>query len=437
VVARAKRFERLEVQVDRMRVMVLGSGAREHALAWRLRQDEADVLVAPGNAGSGAAARSIALDPMDSAAVVRAARDESVDLVVVGPEAPLTAGIVDALEAAGIAAFGPNRAAAELEGSKVHSKRFMARHSIPTAAFEVFDDFGRARDYVRAAGRPLVIKADGLCAGKGVVVASHEREAIDALERMMRERVFGDAGATVVIEDTLVGQEVSYHVVSDGSRYVALAPAQDHKRAFDDDKGPNTGGMGAYSPPPVVDAALEKRILAEIVEPTLAGMASEGTPFRGVLFVGLMIANGTPTVLEYNVRFGDPECECLVTRLGGSLAELLRRSAQGELADYAPRWLAPASMAVVLASKGYPGEYERGQRIRGLAEANNVEGATVFHAGTAFEDGAYVTSGGRVLTVTAIGSTIDECAERAYRAADLIQFEGKHYRRDIGRRARA
>jgi phosphoribosylamine--glycine ligase len=416
--------------------MVLGSGAREHALAWRLRQDEAEVFVAPGNAGSSATAKSLAIDPMNVEAVVRAAIDHQIDLVVVGPEAPLVAGVADALAAANIAVFGPSKAAAMLEGSKVHSKRFMARHSIPTARFEVFEDFDLARAYVVAAQRPLVVKADGLAAGKGVVVAADDREAIRALEQMMQDRVFGDAGARVVIEEMLAGEEVSYHVISDGTRYVALAPAQDHKRAFDDDKGPNTGGMGAYSPPPIVDAALEKKILSRVVEPTLTGMQAEGTPFRGVLFVGLMVSGGEPTVLEYNVRFGDPECECIVTRLGGNLSQLLLDAARGELSGAPPRWLAPASMAVVLASKGYPAEYERGKRIRGIAEANTVEGASVFHAGTAFEDGAYVTNGGRVVTVTAIGSTIDECSERAYRAADLVQFEGKHYRRDIGHRAR-
>ncbi len=426
-----------------MRVLVVGGGAREHALAWRLNQDEAvrEVLVAPGNAGTTALATNRALPSLGSDASVRAltelATREAVDLVVVGPEAPLVAGAVDALEAAGILAFGPSRGAARLEGSKSFSKHFMKRHGIPTAAFEVFSDADAAKAYLDGGEGPIVVKADGLAAGKGVTVAADRDEAKVAVERMMTERAFGEAGAEVVVEETLRGQEVSFHVVSDGERYVALAPAQDHKRAFDGDQGPNTGGMGAYSPPPIVDAAMEARICAEIVEPTLRGMRNEGCPFRGALFVGLMIGEEGPRVLEYNVRFGDPECECLMLRLGGSFAELLVGGARGDLRGYEPTWRAAAAMAVVLASGGYPGPYPKGHPISGLAPANAVDGVHVFHAGTALDGETYRTAGGRVLAVTASGDSVEMAAERAYRAADLIVFDGKQHRRDIGYLGRA
>ncbi len=421
-----------------MRVMVVGSGAREHALAWRIAKDSRvrEVICAPGNAGTSTVARNLDVGT-DVDSIVRAARSEKVDLVVVGPEAPLVEGAVDALEEAGIAAFGPSRFAARLEGSKVFSKELMARHGIPTAGFRVFDEADAAEDYLREVGRPMVVKADGLAAGKGVVVASNVDEGVEAVDLIMRKRAFGSAGDRVVVEELLRGDEVSYHVVSDGSRYVALAPAQDHKRAFDGDRGPNTGGMGAYSPPPVVDVAVERKILERVVEPTLAGMAEEGQPFRGALFVGLMVHEGEPQVLEYNVRFGDPECESIMTRWQGDVLPLLEGSARGDLGELEPRWEAPCSLCVVLASGGYPGSYEKGKAITGLDEAAAVEGVTVFHAGTRREGDRFVTAGGRVLTVTAVGDTVDQAAERAYRAADRIEFEGKHLRRDIGWRARS
>jgi phosphoribosylamine--glycine ligase len=348
----------------------------------------------------------------------------------------LVDGAIDALAAAGIEAFGPPRFQAQLEGSKIFSKEFMARHGVPTAGFAIFSDADEAEAYVRAAGRPLVVKADGLAAGKGVTVAKDADEAADAIDRIMRQREFGGAGARVLIEECLVGEEVSFHVVCDGERYVALAPAQDHKRAFDGDQGPNTGGMGAYSPPPVVSAEVERKILTRVVEPTLAGMRAEGHPFRGALFVGVMVVDGEPLVLEYNTRFGDPECESMMMRWSGSILPLLQGSARGDLRGVTPAWDAPTSLCVVLASGGYPGAYETGKVIHGLEAAAAVEGVTVFHAGTTERDGAIVTNGGRVLTVTAIGRTLDEAAERAYRAADAITFEGKMLRRDIGWRAR-
>jgi len=421
-----------------MRIFIVGGGAREHALAWRLAQDpEVEVIGAPGNAGIAAIGRNVDIDPTDTDRVVAVAKQESVDLAVVGPEAPLVAGVVDALLANGIDAFGPDREAAQLEGSKIFSKEFMARHDIPTAGFRVFDDPDAATRYIEAADRPLVVKADGLAAGKGVIVASTAAEAIAGVDRIMRDRAFGDAGDRVLIEECLVGQEVSYHVVADGERFIPLAPAQDHKRAFDGDEGPNTGGMGAYSPPPVVTPEVEQRILDRVVEPTLAGMASEGRPFRGALFVGLMIVEGEPRVLEYNVRFGDPECQTLVTRWGGSILPLIRGSAQGNFGDLSPQWEAPASLCVVLASGGYPGSYVKGKLITGLEAAAALPHVTVFHAGTRLEGDSVVTSGGRVLSVTAIGANIDEAAARAYEAAAKIDFEGKQLRQDIGWRARS
>jgi phosphoribosylamine--glycine ligase len=420
-----------------MRILIVGAGAREHALGWRLSQDAGvEVIGAPGNAGLAAIGRTTPVDPTNADDVVALAKKESADLVVVGPEAPLVAGVVDALREHGIDAFGPDREAARLEGSKSFSKEFMARHEIPTAGFAVFDDADSASRYIEDAQRPLVVKADGLAAGKGVIVASDASEALAGLDRIMRERAFGDAGDRVVIEECLVGQEVSYHVVSDGQRFVPLAPAQDHKRAFDGDRGPNTGGMGAYSPPPVVTPEVERKILERVIEPTLAGMANEGRPFRGALFVGLMIVDGEPLVLEYNTRFGDPECQTLVTRWKGSIMPLIAGSAKGDFGGLAPEWEAPASLCVVLASGGYPGSYEKGKVIRGLDAASSLDRVTVFHAGTALDGDDVVTAGGRVLSVTAIGETIDEAADLAYEAAAKIDFEGKQLRQDIGWRAR-
>jgi phosphoribosylamine--glycine ligase len=420
-----------------MKVLVIGSGAREHSLAWKLSQDaHVEVFVAPGNAGMSAVAQRCPLRAITPETIVALAREIGATFVIVGPEAPLVDGAIDALAAAGIEAFGPERFQAQLEGSKIFSKEFMARHGVPTAGFAIFSDADEAEAYVRAAGRPLVVKADGLAAGKGVTVAKDADEAADAIDRIMRKREFGGAGARVLIEECLVGEEVSFHVVCDGERYVALAPAQDHKRAFDGDQGPNTGGMGAYSPPPVVTAEVEQKILERVVEPTLAGMRAEGHPFRGALFVGVMVVDGEPLVLEYNTRFGDPECESMMMRWSGSVLPLLQGSARGDLRGVTPAWDAPTSLCVVLASGGYPGAYETGKVIHGLEAAAAVEGVTVFHAGTTERDGAIVTNGGRVLTVTAIGGTLDEAAERAYRAADAITFEGKMLRRDIGWRAR-
>jgi phosphoribosylamine--glycine ligase len=426
--------------MNHKKILIVGSGAREHALAWKLLESPRvrEVIVAPGNAGIAGIARCVSIAADDVAALVELARREGVDLVIVGPEAPLVVGLTDALRAVGIAAFGPSREAARLEGSKAFAKEIMREAGVPTAGFAVFDDADAAEAYVRGAGRPLVVKADGLCAGKGVVVAKDTDEALEAVRAMMRERIHGDAGARVVIEECLVGPEVSYHVVSDGARYVPLAAAQDHKRLLEGDLGPNTGGMGAYSPPPVVTAEIEQAILTRVVEPVLATMRARGTPFSGALFVGVMVVEGAPQVLEFNVRFGDPETEVLMARWKGDVLGLFESSAHGDLTGVVPAWGAPHALAVVLAAHGYPASPRKGDRIEGLEAVADEPGVVAFHAGTrASKDGSAVeTAGGRVLTVTATGSTLDEAAVRAYRACDRIRFEGKQLRRDIGWQAR-
>ncbi|MDQ3036329.1 MAG: phosphoribosylamine--glycine ligase [Myxococcota bacterium] len=422
-----------------MKVLVVGAGGREHAIAWKLAQSArvTEVVVAPGNAGIAQVARCVAVAIEDVDAIVALAQREQVGLVVVGPEAPLTIGVADALRAAGIATFGPGAEAAQLEGSKVFAKERMAEAGIPTAAFRVFDDADAAEAYVRDAKRPLVVKADGLASGKGVIVAATTDEALAAIQTIMRDRAFGDAGARVVIEEVLRGPEVSYHVVCDGTRYVALAAAQDHKRLADGDQGPNTGGMGAYSPPPPVTPEIEAQILSRIVEPTLATMRARGTPLSGALFVGVMIVDGAPMVLEYNVRFGDPETEVLMARWKGDALPLFLGAASGDLSGVEATWDAPAALCVVLAAADYPGAPRKGDVIDGLADAASLPGVQVFHAGTTRHGDRVVTTGGRVLAVTAIGDDVDDAAARAYAAVDRIRFAGAQHRRDIGWQARA
>jgi phosphoribosylamine--glycine ligase len=423
-------------------ILVLGSGGREHALCWKLSRSASvtSVLAAPGSDGI---AREAACFPAvaagDADGVVALARRERVDLVVVGPEDPLAAGITDRLRAQGIATFGPSAAAARLESSKAFAKDFMRRHRIPTAGHAVFDDLAAARDHVRARGGPCVVKADGLAAGKGVAVCDGPEAAERALLEMMGERRFGAAGARVVVEDRLVGEEASYYALCDGVAVVPLAAAQDHKRVLDGDRGENTGGMGAYSPAPVFTDAVEKRVLEEIVHPTVRGMAAEGHPFQGVLFVGLMIApDGAPRVIEFNVRFGDPETQPLLVRLDADLAALLDGAARGRLGSApAPAWR-DAAVCVVLASGGYPREYPTGIAITGIEDAERDPDVVVFHAGTRrAPDGGFVTAGGRVLGVTARGADVGEAQRRAYAACDRIRFDGMHLRRDIAARALA
>jgi phosphoribosylamine--glycine ligase len=414
------------------RILIVGSGAREHALATALRDH--DLVIAPGNGGTATIGRNVDVAITDVAALVALAESERVDLVVVGPEAPLTLGLVDALAERSIPAFGPSRAAARLEGSKAFMKEFLRRHDIPTAAFAVFDDAEKAKTYVREAGRPLVVKADGLCAGKGVVVATSADEALEAIDRMMVTREFGDAGARVVIEEILPGEEASFHVVCDGTRGIALVAAQDHKRVFDGDRGPNTGGMGAYAPAPVVTSAVHDEVMRTVVEPTLRGMAAEGTPFRGVLFVGLMIEAGRPRVLEFNVRFGDPETTVLVPMLDGDWLALLEGAARGDLSTVSARTKRGAALAVVMAAEHYPAKPTTGDRIEGL-DAPLTEGAFVFHAGTTKNGDAVVTSGGRVLAVGAYASSFESARTLAYETVSRITWRGEHHRADIGHRA--
>ena len=421
-----------------MRVMVIGSGGREHALALRLKASAqvSEVVCAPGNGGTARVGRNLPLNVEDPSAAVALAQREQIDFVVVGPEAPLVAGVVDALTAAGILAYGPNKACAQLEGSKSFSKAFMQRHGVPTAEYAEFEDAAAARAFVEKSGRAWVVKADGLAAGKGVVVAADVAETLDAIDRMLSAREFGAAGARVVLEERLFGQEVSYHVVIDGKRAVPLAAAQDHKRIGDGDRGPNTGGMGAYSPPPVVTPEVEQRILREVVEPTVRGFAADGLDFRGTLFIGLMIEAGAPRVLEYNVRFGDPECEVLMARYSGDILPLLLGAARGDLSGVQLRWDTPVALGVVIAAPGYPGPIQQGLPINGVEQAERVPGVQVVHAGTRLQNDRLETSGGRVLCVTATGTDIDEVAERAYRAVGELKFEGMQYRRDIGHHAR-
>ena len=396
-----------------MNILLLGSGGREHALAWKMAASPLtdQLFCAPGNAGIAREAKCVALDIADHAAVIAFCRKNGVDFVVVGPEAPLCAGIVDDLEAAGIKAFGPSRAAAQLEGSKGFTKDLCRANGIPTAAYERFVDAAAAKAYARSRGAPLVVKADGLAAGKGVVVAETLAEAEAAIDMMLGGGL-GDAGAELVIEEFLDGEEASFFALCDGTTAIPLASAQDHKRAFDGDKGPNTGGMGAYSPAPVVDAAMSARVMDEIVLPTLAAMRAMGAPYKGVLFAGLMLTAQGPKLIEYNVRFGDPECQVLMLRLMSDLVPALLASRDGMLRSLDLRWYPQAALTVVMAARGYPGPYAKGSVIEGLDDAAAVEGVEIFHAGTKEEDGRILANGGRVLNVSALGRTVGE-ARRA------------------------
>ena len=418
------------------RILVVGAGSREHALGTGLRASSIphELLFAPGNAGTEGLGRNVAVPASDVSGLVELAARERVDLVVVGPELPLTLGLVDALAARGIRAFGPSQAAARLEASKAFMKDICKRAGVPTADFAVFEDAEAAKTHVRAAGRPLVVKADGLCAGKGVVVPSSVEEACAAIDRMMVARELGDAGATVVLEELLPGEEASFHVVCDGTRAIPLVAAQDHKRVFDGDRGPNTGGMGAYAPAPVVTAEIASEVMTAIVHPTLRAMADAGAPFRGVLFVGLMIDAGRPRVLEFNVRFGDPEATVLVPMLDGDWFALLDGAARGDLSAVEARAMPGAALAVVMAAERYPATPASGDAIEGLG-LPVPDGVCVYHAGTKRTADAIVTAGGRVLTVGARAATLVAARDAAYAAASGIRWRGEHHRSDIGHRA--
>jgi phosphoribosylamine--glycine ligase len=418
-------------------VLLVGGGGREHALAWKLAQSPrlGRMIAAPGNPGIAAHARCVAVKDTAIDELVDLARRERPDVVVVGPEAPLALGLADRLRAAGFAVFGPSAAAARLESSKAFAKDLMARHGIPTARFGTFRDPAAARRYCREVGAPLVVKADGLTAGKGVTVCRSLDEADRALAGCFEERVFGDAGLTVVVEEFLEGEEASFFALSDGEAVLPLVAAQDHKTVFDGDRGPNTGGMGAYSPAPVVDGAMQERIMAEVVRPVIAAAAKEGAPYAGVLYAGLMITPEGPKVVEFNCRFGDPECQAILPRLEGDLLALLEAAATGRGLPAALSWTPQASVCVVMASAGYPGAYETGRPITGTDAAGAMPGVTVFHAGTARADDALVTAGGRVLGVQALGRDIVAAIDAAYAAVARITFDGAHYRRDIGHHA--
>lgn len=422
-----------------MRILVVGAGAREHALAWKLRREPVvdEVLATPGNPGIGHEARLVGDGRTDPAALLALARAERPDLTVIGPEQPLADGVVDAFADAGLLAFGPTRAAARLETSKAFAKAFMERHRVPTARYEICADPDAALAAIDRLGPPVVVKADGLAAGKGVVVAYDRETAVRAIDAAMVAADFGDAGRTLVIEECLTGEEVSFFALCDGRRAVALGTAQDHKRAFDDDQGPNTGGMGAFAPSPLVGAAAAERIMQEIVAPVVAGLRAEGTPYRGVLYVGLMLTPGGPKVIEFNVRFGDPEAQVVLPGIDEELAPLLAAAAGGRLDAGTVRRSPRPRVGVVLASGGYPGPFERGKVISGLDEVASSDDVLVFHAGTRVEGGQVVTSGGRVLTVVGAGPTYDAAIQRAYDALGHLSFDGCRYRRDIGRKALA
>lgn len=424
-----------------MKVLVVGSGGREHALVWKIaRSAELTALhAAPGSKAIGRLATCHAdVKANDLDGIVALAQREAIDLVVVGPEDPLAAGLSDRLREVGVATFGPSAAAAQLEGSKAFSKDFMARHGIPTAAYEVFDQATAAHAYVDALGRPCVVKADGLAAGKGVAMCAEAAAAHAAIDEMMADKRFGDAGDRVVIEEWLQGEEASYYAICDGERIVTLAAAQDHKRALDGDQGENTGGMGAYSPAPVVSEAVEKKILERIVHPTIHGMKADGHPYQGVLFVGLMIDDaGDPYVIEFNVRFGDPETQPLMMRMEGDLLPILDAAARGTLDPSSSLGWGEAAVCIVLASGGYPRSYETGKEITGLGPLEDDDQLVVFHAGTTgSSDGDdFATAGGRVLGITARGDSVAEARDRAYGAVAEVAFEGMHFRRDIADRA--
>ena len=421
-----------------MRILIAGGGGREHALAWRLQREAGtQIFCAPGNPGIAAIAHVVPIDPADPDALFALAEREAIDLTVIGPELPLDRGVVDRFRAGGRRIFGPPRAAAQLECSKAFAKGFMARHGIPTARYRVCESSVEARAAIDSGefGFPIVLKADGLAAGKGVVVAADRAAALQAIAAAMDERQFGAAGARLVVEECLVGPEVSFFALCDGTRALPMASAQDHKRIFDGDQGPNTGGMGAFAPSPLLDAPMQALIMRDVVEPVLRGMRREGTEYRGFLYAGLMMTCSGPKVIEYNVRFGDPEAQVVLPLVKGALGPLLAAAADGDLRGHAIELRDGASVGVVLAAAGYPGKVETDAPITGLDAASAVPDVTIFHSGTAQRGDEIVTAGGRVLTITATGATYQAAIDRAYDAVSLISFQGMQYRRDIGRKA--
>ncbi len=422
-----------------MNILVLGGGGREHAMAWKAAQSPkaTHIYCAPGNPGMAGLdkATCLAVDAEDFDAVIALVKEKNIQMVLVGPEAPLAAGIVDALEGTGAMVFGPCKAAARLEASKAFAKEFMARHEIPTAPYQAFTDAGKARAYVEALGAPLVIKADGLAAGKGVTVAMDKETALQAIDDAMVTGVFGDAGSSIIIEGFLDGEEASILAFCDGKTVVPMASSQDHKAALDGDLGPNTGGMGAYSPAPVVTDAMMAAIQRTVLEPCVAGMVADGTPYIGVLYAGLMITKDGPKVVEFNCRFGDPETQVVLPRLTTDLVDVVTACCTGTLDEIALEYTTDVCATVVMASEGYPGNYPKGKAITGITDAEADGSALVFHAGTRLEDDTLVTSGGRVLTVTALGASMGETLARAYAGVEKIHFDGAQFRKDIGQKA--
>ncbi len=422
-----------------MKILVVGSGGREHALAWKASQSPniEKIFVAPGNAGTAIEPKleNIKIDVTDIEALINFAKSENIELTIIGPEAPLVIGIVDAFTEAGLACFGPSKGASQLEGSKAFTKDFLARHNIPTAAYGNFTVIDEAVEYVKKAGAPIVVKADGLAAGKGVILAQTEEEAIQAINDMLAGNAFGDAGHRVVIEEFLYGEEASFIVMVDGKNILPLATSQDHKARDNGDTGPNTGGMGAYSPAPVVTQEIHNRIMDEVIKPTVKGMASEGNPYIGFLYAGIMVApDGTPKVLEYNCRFGDPETQPIMMRLKSDLVGLCQAALAGKLNETTVDWDSRCSLGVVLAAGGYPDKYDRGDEIKGLGQDNGID-EKIFHAGTKEQDGKIVTAGGRVLCAVGLGDTVSEAQDAAYALTQKIDWNNVYYRTDIGHRA--
>jgi phosphoribosylamine---glycine ligase len=420
-----------------MKVLVVGGGGREHALVWKILQSPkvSKVYCAPGNAGISAQAAIVPIKANAVDELLDFALKEKIDLTVVGPEEPLTRGIVDRFESKGLGIFGPSGKAAALEGSKAFAKEMMKKYRIPTADYEVFENPAEAEAYIRKKGAPLVVKADGLAAGKGVIICKTVEEAIRWARQILTDRLFGEAGKRLVVEEYLVGEEASYIALTDGKAILPLASSQDHKAIFDGDEGPNTGGMGAYSPAPVVTEEVHERILARVLRPLIQGMGEEGRPYKGAIYAGLMIHGGQPKVLEFNARFGDPETQPMLMRMKGDLVPILEACMNGSLSTCRIEWDPRPAVCVVMASKGYPGDYEKGQAIKGLEEVSRMEDVFVFHAGTARRDDQVVTSGGRVLGVTGLGEDIPRAIEKTYQAVKKISWEGVQYRTDIGRKA--
>jgi len=420
-----------------MKILVIGSGGREHTLVWKIRQSPKveEVICAPGNAGIEQEARCVDVAADDIGGLLKLAKREKANLTVVGPELPLTLGIVDAFQEEGLKIFGPSKEAANLEGSKAFSKELMKQARIPTAFFSTFTDPEDASRYIQEVGAPIVVKADGLCGGKGVIVCRTVEEALDAVNLILVNESFGDAGSKIVVEECLQGEEASYLVFTDGENILTMPSSQDHKAVLDGDKGPNTGGMGAYSPAPVVTEELEEEILEEIMKPVIRSMADRGHPYRGVLYAGLMIDEGKAKVLEFNCRFGDPEAQPLLMRMRSDIVPVLEAVADGNLSGVETEWDPRATVCVVMASKGYPKDYKKGLVISGLDKAKKIPDTVVFHAGTRKAGDKILTDGGRVLGVTSLGDTISEAIDRAYGVVECINWKGVHYRRDIGRKA--